>query len=370
MAYQTFLTNIAYLIQQTDTVYSDKLNTAYRSPDITAETDSSYLISVLDFLYYLSSEQILLMFLPLLQIVSIRVRITSITINGKDAYELKGRFLDDLRENAFSGTNEEDAVEHIEYFLKIVDPIDLPNVNHERLRLVVFPISLIGNASKWLWEHMLTWNTTYLILNLVNGDDEVEFINEEFSNLDDKNLIDKEEVAEIFRIETDIFDFEPPLCKAFDEFNYLLNNGKAKWPTCNSNEDGFCNDGELPGMVQVGYMTYFHDYEWYNDLTDSSLKDIALKQKLFVRSHGEMQRKNEEEQHKEGRCGLFEDPAQKPPVCKIRRFEMKKYSFGQEEEYVAIKEYEYDDLTNEDACQAYQEIFRNMDEGWLVTRAE
>ncbi|GJW16983.1 hypothetical protein Tco_0024419 [Tanacetum coccineum] len=78
----------------------------------------------------------------------------------------------------------------------------------------------------------------------------------------------------------------------------------------------------------------------------------------------------EEEQHKEGRCDLFEDTAQKPSVCKIRRFEMIKYSFGREEEYVAIKEYEYDDLKNEDACQAYQEIFRNMDEGWLVTRAE
>ncbi|GKD57949.1 hypothetical protein Tco_1291336 [Tanacetum coccineum] len=45
---------------------------------------------------------------------------------------------------------------------------------------------------------------------------------------------------------------------------------------------------------------------------------------------------------------------------------MIKYSFGQEVEYVAIKEYEYDDLTNEDACQAYQEIFRNMDEGWSI----
>ncbi|GKA05598.1 hypothetical protein Tco_0684718 [Tanacetum coccineum] len=53
--------------------------------------------------------------------------ITSITVNGKVSYELKGRFLDDLRENAFSATNREDAVKHIEYFLKIVDPIDLPN---------------------------------------------------------------------------------------------------------------------------------------------------------------------------------------------------------------------------------------------------
>ncbi|GJU17202.1 hypothetical protein Tco_1145168 [Tanacetum coccineum] len=57
--------------------------------------------------------------------------ITSIMVNNKRAYELKGKFLDDLRDNAFSGTNGEDAVEHIEYFLKIVDPINLPNVNYE-----------------------------------------------------------------------------------------------------------------------------------------------------------------------------------------------------------------------------------------------
>ncbi|GJY93295.1 putative reverse transcriptase domain-containing protein [Tanacetum coccineum] len=40
-------------------------------------------------------------------------RIASITVNGKNAYELKGKFLDDLHNNAFSGTNEKDVVEHI-----------------------------------------------------------------------------------------------------------------------------------------------------------------------------------------------------------------------------------------------------------------
>nr|GEV83281.1 hypothetical protein [Tanacetum cinerariifolium] len=72
--------------------------------------------------------------------------ITSITVNGKKAYELKGNFLDDLHNNSFSGTNGEDAVEHIEYFLKIVDPIDLPNVNQDKLRVVIFLISLVGDA--------------------------------------------------------------------------------------------------------------------------------------------------------------------------------------------------------------------------------
>ncbi|GJY38733.1 hypothetical protein Tco_0425097 [Tanacetum coccineum] len=42
--YPTFLSNTAYSVQQTDTAYSNSLNTAYRSPDITTETDSSYLI--------------------------------------------------------------------------------------------------------------------------------------------------------------------------------------------------------------------------------------------------------------------------------------------------------------------------------------
>nr|GEY51125.1 hypothetical protein [Tanacetum cinerariifolium] len=55
------------------------------------------------------------------------LRITSITVNGKNAYELKGKFLDDLHNNGFSGTNGEDAVDHIKYFLKIIEPIDLPN---------------------------------------------------------------------------------------------------------------------------------------------------------------------------------------------------------------------------------------------------
>nr|GEW20464.1 hypothetical protein [Tanacetum cinerariifolium] len=62
------------------------------------------------------------------------IRITSIKVNGKAAYELKGKFLDDLRDNAFSGTNGKDAIEHIEYFFNIVDLIDLPNFKEEALK--------------------------------------------------------------------------------------------------------------------------------------------------------------------------------------------------------------------------------------------
>nr|GFC82611.1 hypothetical protein [Tanacetum cinerariifolium] len=51
-----------------------------------------------------------------------------------------------------------------------------------------------------------------------------------------------------------------------------------------------------------------------------------------------------EEQRKEEQCDLFDDLDKEPSVCKIKKFEMIKYSFRQEEEYVSINEYEYDDL--------------------------
>ncbi|GJS97820.1 putative reverse transcriptase domain-containing protein [Tanacetum coccineum] len=78
---------------------------------------------------------------------------------------------------------------------------------------------------------------------------------------------------------------------------------------------------------------------------------------------------DEVKQEDNERCELIDD--RESPICKVKRFEMIKYSFGQEEKYVAVKEYEYDDLfrTNDDACYAYQEIFRNMDEGWFLHTA-
>ncbi|GKE91098.1 hypothetical protein Tco_1572193 [Tanacetum coccineum] len=49
----------------------------------------------------------------------------------------------------------------------------------------------------------------------IRGDDEVELTDKEFSDNED-------EVAEVFSIDTNIFDFETPICKTFKEFNYLL----------------------------------------------------------------------------------------------------------------------------------------------------
>ncbi|GJS29527.1 hypothetical protein Tco_0490147 [Tanacetum coccineum] len=80
----------------------------------------------------------------------------------------------------------------------------------------------------------------------------------------------------------------------------------------------------------------------------------------------------ENEHEDDERYELCSNETHELPVCNIRRFEMLKYSFRQDEEYVAVKENEYENLTStsEDACRAYQEIFRMMDEGWMDLAAK
>ncbi|GJX36421.1 hypothetical protein Tco_0247978 [Tanacetum coccineum] len=69
----------------------------------------------------------------------------------KDAkFDLKGQFLKELHDNTFSGSENEDANEHIERLLEIVDLFTTPDVTQDQLMLRVFPISLTGVASRWL----------------------------------------------------------------------------------------------------------------------------------------------------------------------------------------------------------------------------
>ncbi|GJX26922.1 putative reverse transcriptase domain-containing protein, partial [Tanacetum coccineum] len=71
-------------------------------------------------------------------------------INDKTYFELKEQFLKELRENTFSGSKHEDANEHIEKVLKIVDLFHIPEVTQDQIMLRAFPMSLTGAASRWL----------------------------------------------------------------------------------------------------------------------------------------------------------------------------------------------------------------------------
>ncbi|GKA59421.1 hypothetical protein Tco_0758734, partial [Tanacetum coccineum] len=78
-------------------------------------------------------------------------------------------------------------------------------------------------ASKFSNHLTMDWYTkNELWMYWIRGDDEEVLIDKELSNLEETYINEEDEIIEIFRIETNIFDFETPLCKAFNEFNYLL----------------------------------------------------------------------------------------------------------------------------------------------------
>ncbi|GJX32302.1 hypothetical protein Tco_0242157 [Tanacetum coccineum] len=55
-----------------------------------------------------------------------------------------------LRTNTFSGSDHEDANEHIEKVLKIVNLFHIPNITIDQVMLRAFPMSLTGAISRWL----------------------------------------------------------------------------------------------------------------------------------------------------------------------------------------------------------------------------
>ncbi|GJW24311.1 hypothetical protein Tco_0038122 [Tanacetum coccineum] len=250
--------------------------------------------------------------------------IRNIIVNGKNAYELKGKFLDDIHNNAFSGTNRKDAVEHIEYFLKIVGTINLPNVDLDKLRVIVFLISLVGGLSGL--------------------------------------KVRKHKTMDIFHSKGALWDYWK---MGGDEIE--------EWPTCSWREDGYCNKGNFPGAYVIGNSLHYQDLEWYEALEDRELKDEALQNKAIMKGlisddessndcwkrwksheiyyHDNDEGEYENETHEEGHelCGI---ETHEVPVCQIKRYKMIKYSFDDEEEYVSVKEDEYNDLTitSEEAC--------------------
>ncbi|GJX99621.1 hypothetical protein Tco_0356640 [Tanacetum coccineum] len=251
-------------------------------------------------------------------------------------------------------------------------------------------------------------------------DDEVELIDEDSSD-------EKDEVAEVFRIDTNLFNFETPTCKAFKEFNYLLQidpdllskdiegfktyedykddwiyewnkdvpwvdekpwtnarvwtkptpvkhtckpfnykTGCSEWPTCSWMDDGYCNGGNLPGTYIIGNQLHYQDYEWYEALEYSKPKDEALGNKAIMEGFIDDIDESRYEQMRRWNIYTNYDDAyeinhednEREELCEDHKLP-----------YVAVKEDEYDNLTitREEACRAYQEIFRKMDEGWMTS---
>ncbi|GKC59489.1 hypothetical protein Tco_1087087 [Tanacetum coccineum] len=244
---------------------------------------------------------------------------------------------------------------------------------------------------------------------------------------------DPDDITEIFKIEGNLFDYETPLYKAFNDFNYLLKidtdlfdfdiQGIRTYEEYELNntmtrdleepvvDNGVTRGGELLRMVQVKSMTYFQDHKLYDELSNGKLKEETLMHKAKVekswgnatpeyevapftrsKSYGQGPYANVKTKgaynpyldinrifsrnYGADNTGHTQDNQEHkkehhdPSTCRVRIFEMIKYSFDADDEYVAIKEHECSEHSESsiDTCQAYRELFRIMDEGWIVKR--
>ncbi|GJS83022.1 hypothetical protein Tco_0749563 [Tanacetum coccineum] len=184
----------------------------------------------------------------------------------------------------------------------------------------------------------------------ISGDNEVELTDEESSD-------DEDEIAEVFRMNTNIFNYETPLCSAFNEFNYLLKV-----------------DPDLLTKDIIGFKTYedYKDdwiYKWTKDVPwvyEKPWLDNGIWKEPTPVKHT-----YKPFNYKNG-CSEWPTCSWKDDGYYNEGNLPRTYITRNQFHYQDYDEDEYDDLTitRKEACLAYQEIFRIMDEGWMVTRAE
>ncbi|GJS61282.1 retrovirus-related pol polyprotein from transposon TNT 1-94 [Tanacetum coccineum] len=90
--------------------------------------------------------------------------VTKPTINQDTHFELKLQFLKELCDNTFSGSEHEDANEHIKKVLEIVVLFYIPKITQDQIMLRAFPVSLTRAASRWIRNQTPGSITTWEVL--------------------------------------------------------------------------------------------------------------------------------------------------------------------------------------------------------------
>ncbi|GJY64829.1 hypothetical protein Tco_0466289 [Tanacetum coccineum] len=225
------------------------------------------------------------------------------------------------------------------------------------------------------------------------------------------------ELNYLLKVDTDLFTFDIQEIKTYEEHGYELNNnmtGDVKKPWTNNGvpyqlwdatprvmkfcawlKNSFENFHELDHDVLVKLeecwwkvntheCTLFTHWENHGQgpfanakakkIYDPYLDIIGIFGRTYgTNNAGDTQGSQEHKKEHEGnKHTLSSKPTHDPSICQVRRFKMMKYSFNADDEYVAIKEHKYfnHSRANIDVCQAYQELFSIIYEGWLVTKAK
>ncbi|GKE94221.1 hypothetical protein Tco_1579076, partial [Tanacetum coccineum] len=70
-------------------------------------------------------------------------------IGNDNEIKINSNFMRELRRKIFTGTDDDDAYEHVRRVLEIVDLFHFPDVTHDAIMLRVFPITLKGPTLRW-----------------------------------------------------------------------------------------------------------------------------------------------------------------------------------------------------------------------------
>ncbi|GJY52653.1 hypothetical protein Tco_0443500 [Tanacetum coccineum] len=136
--------------------------------------------------------------------------------------KIQGAFLVKIRDYAFNGNIGENAFKHIDKFLKVVGTIKINGLTQDRFRLGIFPVSLIGATSKWFTKECIGSITTWdnMVERFIMKFHHLSDHDKEEETEEDDNPNETDNVLEIFKIEGNLFDFETPFFDNFHELDY------------------------------------------------------------------------------------------------------------------------------------------------------
>ncbi|GJR13153.1 hypothetical protein Tco_0795805 [Tanacetum coccineum] len=270
----------------------------------------------------------------------------SITSNDFNI-ELSKEFLEELQVNAYHGWIDEDVINHIAMVLKMIDSIYIPGVDSHQLRMKIFPLSLADEAKQWwinegegkitIWEELIEKFFCKFYPESYDGEEE---------------MLDEGDNWGI-----DPLEFISRVNSSFDK--HMKMDGRTKKVLFHAWMNGNWNKRRIDESILRSN----------NTTTNSFFKPYLV-------THGKSDTKKEDEQSQTKRKysntsnSIDEQPNKRR--CKAEKFEAIQYSLGPNEEYIAIRSYEYDiwERNKDNMSEIYQDIFQKKDEGWKVTRTK
>ncbi|GJY07794.1 hypothetical protein Tco_0374848 [Tanacetum coccineum] len=281
-------------------------------------------------------------------------------------FELSKELLTELQSNTYSGRVEEDVIGHIAKVLEILNLIKIACMDPFQLRMTVFPLSLSGDARKWwmnegdgkitTWKELvkkffkkfypLSYASNYdkMCDNDDEGRDPLEFIPWMNSKFKDHKKVDETTKRALLNTwievgnEEGLMNDEVSSDEEWEEHEYgnppNTNNNSFPKPYLNTNNEG--DKG----------------YHKKNNSDTSKLENIIPS----GAPHSE-ELTNEQ---------LIEK------MCKVEKFEVIKYSVGDNEEFLAICTHECNSWARivNGVSSIYHDIFRKKDEGWTIHRTK